>query len=120
MEEVVRRCDYLIGTKGNRCSERLPDDEPTPFNYDRVEYEADLCEKHKADYVKVMAPFVAVARPIRTRSGTAVRKAMKGKGDRPFTTADVRKWLQDQGKEVAPSGRLPESVMKEFAKTHNR
>ncbi|MDT7655169.1 MAG: hypothetical protein QOI36_6580 [Pseudonocardiales bacterium] len=113
MQEVVRRCDYLIGTKGNPCGERLPEDKPTPFTYDLVEYEADLCEKHRVDYAKAMTPFVTIARPVRTRAGTAVRKAMKGKKG-AFTTKDVREWLQAQGRDVAPSGRLPEAVLKEY------
>jgi hypothetical protein len=38
---------------------------------------------------------------------------MKGKKG-AFTTKDVREWLQAQGRDVAPSGRLPEAVLKEY------
>lgn len=113
MQEVVRRCDRSIGTKGNRCGERVPNDEPTSFGYRGVTYELDLCEKHQSDLDGVLEPFLHMAEPTTTKNSGAVRRAMRGKKG-AFTTKDVREWLQAQGRDVAPSGRLPNSLIEEY------
>lgn len=113
MQEVVRRCDKLIGTKGNRCGERVPDDSPTLFSFQGVAYSSDLCEKHQSELEAVLAPFLTTAEPTTTKSGHAVRKAMRGKKG-AFTTKDVREWLTANGREVAGSGRLPNALIEEY------
>lgn len=113
MQEVVRKCDHLIGTKGNRCGQRVPDDEPTRATFDGVGYEADLCEKHKEDYRKAIASFLHIAEPTTARAGNAMRKAMRGKKG-AFTTKDVREWAKAQGRDVPPSGRLPGAMIEEY------
>lgn len=120
MEEVVRRCDRLIGTKGKRCLERIPDDTPTSFTYEGVTYKADLCAKHQADFLRSIEDFLHIAEPVSARNGGAIRKAMRGKksGD-PYTTKDVREWLKAQGRsDIPPSGRLPKSAFEEYEAAH--
>lgn len=113
MEEVVRRCDRLIGTKGKRCEERIPDDEPTNFTFRDVGYKADLCAKHQEDFEKAISSFLHIAEPTTARAGTAMRKAMRGKKG-AFTTKEVREWAQAQGRDVSSSGRLPNAMIEEF------
>jgi len=113
MQEVVRRCDRLIGTKGNRCGERVPNDEPTRFVIDGVGYEADLCEKHHEDFNRAVASFLHIAEPTTARAGNAMRKAMRGKKG-AFTTKDVREWAAAQGRDVPASGRLPNAMIEEY------
>lgn len=116
-EEIVRKCDREIGKKGNRCGQRVPEDKPYPFTVEGVNYEADLCERHQRELADCLAPFVAISRPVSSRTGTAVRKALKGKSG-VFTTKDVRNWLREQGREVAPSGRLPNELIQEYVAAH--
>lgn len=117
-EEIVRKCDKPIGKKGNKCGERVPDDTPYTYTLEGVNYEADLCERHIGDLRGCMAPFVAVSRPVSSRSGTTVRKALRGKQG-VFTTKDVRNWLREQGRDVAPSGRLPNELIEEYVAAHS-
>lgn len=113
MQEVVHKCDRKIGTKGNRCGQRVPNDEPTRFSFNGVEYEVDLCEKHQADLADALDPYISAGEPTTTRTGTAIRRAMRGKKG-AFTTKDVREWLQAQGRDVPPSGRLANALIEEY------
>lgn len=118
MEEVTRKCDMPKGTKGNTCGQRVPGDEPMQFNVGGVEYHADLCEQHRAAFSQALVPFIAIARPVSTRNGPAIRKALRGRQG-VFTTADVRKWLREEGREVSPTGRLPQEVIAEYEAAHS-
>jgi|SRR5881396_489643 len=114
MQEVVRRCDRLIGTKGKRCGERVPGDEPTRFMFEDVGYEADLCDKHRDEFQASIQAVLHIAEPTTARAGSAMRKAMRGKKGITFTTKEVREWAIAQGREVPPSGRLPNTLINEF------
>lgn len=115
MEEVIRRCDFKIGTKGRVCGETVPDNEPTPINGD---YSADLCGRHREGYNAAVAPYLDVAVKVSTtRKGHHVRRSLSGRSGQPFTTADVREWMRSQGREVSDSGRLPNDVIEEYKDT---
>lgn len=119
MQEVVRRCDMPVKRKGQEevCGERVPGDIPVIFSLDSTQYEGDLCEKHQEDLRNTLAPFIAVSRAARSRASQNVRSALKGKKG-AFSTKDVRKWLEEQGREVAPAGRLPNEVIEEYRLAH--
>lgn len=112
MQEVIRRCDYQV-SKGKVCGEKVPDNAPTEFAVDAVNYEADLCAAHKKEMLTAMKSFLDIASPTKTRAGRAVRSAIRGKKG-TFTTKDVRAWLQEQGREVSPTGRIPNDLIEEY------
>lgn len=99
------------------CGERVPGDTPQIFGLGPKQYEGDLCEKHAGDLHNCLAPFIAVAHENRSRTSQNVRASLKGKKGE-FTTKDVRKWLEEQGREVAPSGRLPNELIEEYRTAH--
>ena len=121
MQEVVRRCDMPMKRKGGGtgpCGERVPGDTPQTFALDGTQYEGDFCEKHQGELRNCLAPYIEVARENRSRTAQNVRASLKGRGKGTFTTKDVRKWLEEQGREVAPSGRLPNELIEEFRAAH--
>lgn len=83
------------------------------FTFKDVGYKADLCAKHQQDFENAISSFLHLAEPTTARVGTAMRKAMRGqKGS--FTTKEVRDWALAQGRDVAPSGRLPNALIEDF------
>jgi hypothetical protein len=119
MQEIVRLCDMPVNQKGGGSAPhgQKVTGEPTQFSVGGTGYEVDLCVTHRSEFDKALAPFIEAASPI-SRTGTAVRKALKGKKG-GFTTKDVRKWLSEQGREVAPSGRLPNELIEEYKTAHS-
>lgn len=112
MQEVIHRCDKEV--RGGKCGDVVPDNTPTEFSVDAVSYEVDLCAKHKKEFETAMRPYLSIAEPISARAGKAVRQAIKGRGGATFTTRDVRRWLQEQGREVSPTGRIPNAQIEEY------
>jgi len=118
MDVVEKHCDFQIRTRGDRrsCGQIVPDNVPTEFALAPESYLADLCGEHRQTLAGVLAPFIDIAR--KSRAIAAVngrgRKVIRGKGGKTFTTRDVREWLIAQGKEVAPSGRVPNADIEEF------
>lgn len=117
MEERVRKCDFPVGR--GQCKQRVTGDVPSRFCLADVEYHADLCDKHYRALEDALAPFVNIAQPSTTRVGKAVRRAMRGKRGDTFTTKDVREWLIAQGREVAPTGKISDRLMREFDEAHS-
>lgn len=113
MQEIIRRCDRE--TRGGKvCGERVPDDSPTSFVINSVTYEMDLCAQHYTDFIGALEPYMHIAEPTKARMGKVVRKALKGQSGAAFTTKDVRKWLLEMGREVSPTGRIPNSLIEEY------
>lgn len=116
MQEVIHRCDFDV--KGKACGNDVPDNSATTFSIDAVSYEMDLCATHRKQFTSVMQPYLTIAQPTTARAGKAVRQALKGKRG-TFTTKDVRRWLLDQGREVSPTGRIPNSLIEEYKVAQN-
>lgn len=118
MDVVEKRCDFKIrtGHSERACGKVVPDNGVTEFALAPDSYSADLCEEHRQTLSDALAPFVEVGR--RSRAITAVnshgRMVLRGVGGRTFTSQDVRKWMQEQGREVSSGGRLPNAVIQEF------
>lgn len=110
-QEIIRRCDKV--TKDKVCGELVADGNPTSFMINAVSYEMDLCERHYAEFTAALEPYMHVAQPTKAKQGSTVRKALKGKTG-TFTTKDVRKWLVEQGRDVSPTGRIPNSLIDEY------
>lgn len=121
MQEIIRRCDLPVkrGRETAPHGEVVSDDLPTSFALEGVAYESDLCDEHKQELRDCLAKFIAASTEVRSSSGgSGVRRALKGKKG-GFTTKDVRQWMQEQGRDVAPSGRLPNEVIEEYRAAHS-
>ena len=115
MQEIIRRCDMPVKKRGDSAPCGDPGEERS-FALDSAAYTADLCDRHHKELSDSMAPFIAVGTP--SRSGQAIRGALKGKKG-AFTTKEVRRWLESQGRDVAPSGRLPNELIEEYKAAHS-
>jgi hypothetical protein len=118
-ERVSKFCDIKVkkGRTEKSCGRPVPDDIPTAVTIGTTRYLMDLCEEHQDALNDAVQPFISVAHDAQKRTGTQVRKALQGKRG-AFTTADVRKWLQEQGREVSHTGRLPEDLLREYQDAH--
>lgn len=110
-----RFCDLKVkrGRKEVACGEPVPNDEPTALTLGTTRYLMDLCEEHQQELGEAVGPFISVAHDAQQRRGTQVRKAIQGKSG-AFTTKDVRQWLMEQGREVPPTGRLSNDLIREY------
>lgn len=121
MADVIRKeCDFKIhkGRKQVNCGQPVTDSEATPMTLEATRYLMDLCDEHKQLLRDTVLPFTSVAHDTSLRRGTHVRKAVQTKGGQAFTSKDVRKWMQDQGREVTETGRLPKDLIEEYAAAH--
>lgn len=115
-QEVLRNCDYPVDKQGTACGERVPNDKPTTFTLRDDQFETDLCEQHIETLDACLQPFIGVSRAV--RRGSTLHTVLRGKRG-TFTTSDVRQWLREQGKDVAPSGRLPEQFIQDYVAAHS-
>lgn len=121
MADVVRKlCDFKLskGRKHVPCGQPVTDSEPTAMTLEMTRYLMDLCDEHKQLLRATVEPFTSVSHDTSLRRGTHVRKAIQTKGGQAFTSRDVRKWLQEQGRDVSGVGRLPQDVIDEYAAAH--
>lgn len=120
-EKISRYCDFEVTRKRQKqeCGNPVPNDEPTAFTVGTTRYLMDLCEEHQETLGDTLAPFIAIAHDAQQRRGTQVRKAIQGK-EGAFTVKDVREWLKAQGRDVPPTGRLPNSVIEEYQAAQGR
>lgn len=116
-EEVTRRCDFRIHSRGkyHKCDVRIPDDEPTEFTVDDNVYLGDLCEQHRLDLNSALAPFIEVSKAsLRQQVGKALRNAFAHYDGTKFTTADARQWLVENGYEVGQKGSIREDLIEDY------
>jgi len=128
VEQVQRFCDFQVVTrKGSAAKphgERIENDEITTFEYNGKRFEVDICKTHRETLEDALDPFIAIAKktekvtapPARNGRGRLVHK----RGKATFTTKDVRKWLEEQGRPVAPSGRIAKDLVSEYEAAHAR
>lgn len=125
-QRIIRACDFDKPKRGGgtvKCGVEF-DGDPTVFDFENRRYEADLCDEHKQALFESMEPFTRISRssavpPQKTRNGRGrlVHKSRLG----AFTSKDVRNWLIEQGREneVAPVGRIPNSLIEEYEAAHS-
>lgn len=113
----TRSCDGEV-TKG-RTSVPCPGEVVAPneqFSVGGKVYVLDLCQKHLDEFNTSFVRWIE-----RSRRGEAVeqqvRKALRGRKG-PFTAKEAREWALAQGRDVSESGRLPQSIIEEYAETH--
>ncbi|MFJ6508697.1 histone-like nucleoid-structuring protein Lsr2 [Streptomyces sp. NPDC091879] len=116
---VMKKCDFKVTRNRAKasCGQDVPNNEATPVTVGTTRFLMDLCQEHIDKMHAALEPFTSVAHDAQKRTGTQVRKAIRGKRG-AFTTADVRKWLQEQGREVSSTGRLPGDLIREYEDAH--
>ena len=116
MEKVTRLCDWPATPRSKKkCGNEVGDDQPTQFTWETVEYELDVCEKHRPEVMSApLQTIIEVATPTTVKTGSVTRKALSGRKGKAFTTAQVREWAIEQGYDVSPTGRLPNALVDEF------
>lgn len=116
MEETIRRCDVVVGKGRNRAAHGEVIKDPVRITVGGKNYLMDICPEHEAEMLERLQPYLSIAR----RAGQALprngrgRAVMRAKGGRPFTTADVRIWARENGKDVPATGRVPNELIEEF------
>jgi hypothetical protein len=120
-DEIIKKCDLKVqkkpGTVKAKCGKPVPGNVPTPVTIGTTRYVMDLCQEHQEALNEALNPFLSVAHDTQRRTGTQVRKAIAGKKG-AFTTADVRRWLREQGREVATDGRIAKELIAEYQDAH--
>lgn len=91
--------------------------ETVEFVIDGKGYEEELCDKHSAQLVEILAPFVEAARRLGPgrRSGKAAGKApaRPATPDREQNQA-IRDWAATQGLKISERGRIPATVLEAY------
>jgi hypothetical protein len=117
---VMKKCDFKVTRSRAKasCGQDVPNNEATPITVGTTRFLMDLCQEHIDKMHAALEPFTSVAHDTQKRTGTQVRKAIAGKRGEAFTTADVRKWLAEQGRDVSNTGRLPQHLIREYQDAH--
>jgi hypothetical protein len=122
-EEIIKRCDMPVGRGARRKPHGviIEDGQSTKFRVGGRDYEADLCIEHREALNEAVTPFIEIAR--RSSSGlprnARGRAIMRARGGVPFTTKDVRKWLEEKGENPSPTGRIPNADIERYKEAHN-
>ena len=88
-------------------------EETVTFGLDGKEYAIDLNKKNARSLRDALAPYVAHARPVSSRSGRRSSKA--GNGPAP---SEIRAWARDNGFNVPDRGRVAAEVREAYAAAH--
>lgn len=87
-----------------------PAAETITFAVDGVQYEIDLSSTHAAELRAAMAPWVAAARKVASRSS--------GKARSGSDTSKVRAWAKAHGYDVSERGRISATVRSAYDAAH--
>lgn len=87
--------------------------ETVSFALDGTTHEIDLTSKEADNFRGLFQDYIAVARKIGRKTGTA------GKRSQVTSDAkDVRAWAQSQGLEVPDRGRIPADIREKYEAAH--
>ncbi len=79
------------------------------FALDGTTYEVDLHDQNQEKLRTALEPYVAVARKVGRKSGTAGKRTQGA-----ASAAEIRAWAQSNGHDVPNRGRIPASVREAF------
>ena len=88
-------------------------DETVSFGLDGKEYAIDLNTKNAAKLRDALAPYVAHARSVSSRSRRSATKAANG-----AAPAEIRAWARENGFKVPDRGRVAAEVREAYAAAH--
>lgn len=107
---MVRLCDVDDG-----CGKSAP--HQVEAKVDGVIYRADICDEHIAACQETMTLFGF--QPVASEVGGKRRDVHVGASGKPFTTADARAWLIEQGlRNGAARGRVSAEHLQLYAEAH--
>lgn len=86
--------------------------ETVPFALDGMSYEIDLLAKNAAALRKMLAAYVAAARPVKPSRGARRRRATEP------DARQIKAWARDKGYEVADRGRIPGQIRDAYKAAH--
>ena len=87
-------------------------EETVTFGLDGKEYAIDLNKKNARSLRDALAPYVAHARPVSSRSG---RRAKAANGP---AASEIRAWARENGFKVPDRGRVAAEVREAYAAAH--
>ncbi|MDX2375916.1 Lsr2 family protein [Microbacterium sp. LRZ72] len=89
------------------------------FSLDGTAYEIDLTEENAAALRGALERYISAARPVTSRSASAISSPRRRRGGaRPDYTA-VREWARANGHQVSDRGRVPASVLEAYEQAQN-
>ena len=88
-------------------------EETVTFGLDGKEYAIDLNKKNARSLRDALAPYVAHARPVSSRSGRRSSKAANGPA-----ASEIRAWARENGFNVPDRGRVAAEVREAYAAAH--
>ena len=83
------------------------------FALDGRQYQIDLSDENATKLRDALAPYVAHARPVSSRSGRRTSKAGNGPA-----ASEIRAWARDNGFTVPDRGRVAAEVREAYAAAH--
>jgi hypothetical protein len=89
-------------------------EETVSFGLDGKEYAIDLNSKNASKLRDALAPYVAHARSVSSRS----RRGATAKAATGAAPAEIRAWARDNGFEVPDRGRVAAEVREAYAAAH--
>ncbi len=90
-------------------------EETVSFGLDGKEYAIDLNKKNARSLRDALAPFVAHARPVSSRSGRRSASKTAASGAAP---SEIRAWARNNGFDVPERGRVAAEVREAYAAAH--
>jgi hypothetical protein len=86
------------------------------FALNGVQYDIDLSKKNADKLVKALAPYVASARKVGSR--TSPRPGRAAPSPRKHDQAAVREWARAQGITISDRGRIAADVLAQYEAAH--
>lgn len=105
-EEVVVTCDF---DDAPAVSQNLH------FIYDGNLYEADLCEIHVREYLRILFDFKLMGRKLGKAKSPKSTSVRNRNAARRAHDARVREWAQDHEMPISDHGRIPNTVKQAYA-----
>lgn len=95
------------------------DGETVLFSLDGTAYEIDLTTDNAAALRDVLAPYVAAARSVSSRSAAPRRTGTRGqRRSQQRDYGPIREWAANNGFTVSERGRVPASVLEAYDAAH--
>lgn len=91
-------------------------DETVQFGLDGASYEVDLSTQNAQKMRDALAPYLAEARKVGTRSSGRKRVARSSRTD--SDAGAVRAWARSNGYQVSDRGRVPATITEAFRAAH--
>lgn len=92
--------------------------ETVTFSLDGVAYEIDLTDAHAGELRDALAPFIAAARSVSSRTAAAASAPRKRRRAGQQDYSAIREWAKANGYSVSERGRVPAAVLEAYEAAH--